>query len=198
MAHVHIDHDILILAMLLAVGLAAGYSLVFGFPTLDASLEGELSCSMLLEGGLERADQRFRSEAVSGDFGIESYRWTKSRGDLEPDAIPLKADDATNSLIRFDGRYSDALRGFAFKTYQVEDGSEPMMIYGSALFLGPEPLFEERLSDGATMEIAYDPHPLGFQVLEGCSVLGAYHFQTSGGSEVRVYDLGCSLMHDAW
>jgi hypothetical protein len=115
-----------------------------------------------------------------------------------PDSIPLKQNDLRASGIRFNGRYEDSLRGFAFRTYEVEGLTAPTKIFGVAVFLSNSSVLDPYLQNSSELTIQYDPHPELAQIMEGCSVLSGTDMVTPGGAALRVYDISCKIMYGVY
>ncbi|MFH0738096.1 MAG: hypothetical protein V1827_05440 [Candidatus Micrarchaeota archaeon] len=155
----------------------------------------DLSVGELLDEGLARADSRFYNTDPDGDYEIRSYRWAMDKLDLAPDSIPLKENDFRASPVRFDGRYDDALRAFAFKTYQKPELRSPPQIYGTAVFLSSETPFDVYASGQEPFTITYDPHPERSQDIEGCVVISSSIMSTGSGAVFKVHDVSCKVMY---
>jgi hypothetical protein len=151
----------------------------------------------LLDEGVSRADSRFYKDDPDGDYDIDTFRWAMGTFDDAPDSIPLKKDDFRASLIRFDGRYDDGLRGFAFKTFQKKLLESPPTIYGTALFLSELDPFDAYAASGTAFSIQYDPHPERSQILDGCIVISTSVMRTESGAVFKTHDISCSIMYGA-
>ncbi len=150
----------------------------------------------LLDDGLARGDARFYQRAISGEFEINTFRWAMSLFNESPDAIPVKQNDLRALSVRFNGRYEDSLRGFAFKTYGVENADAAPLIYGVAVFLANSSALDQFAANpSSTFTVQYDPHPEGTQIIEGCSILSSEDAYTVSGSALKIYDVNCTIMY---
>jgi hypothetical protein len=148
----------------------------------------------ILEDGLSRADSRFYSNVETGQYDINTYKWTIGKQNDSPDSIPLTPNDLRALDVRFNSHYVDSLRGFAFRVYSYSGYSSPPKIYGVAAFISDSNPLKGLNS---TITIQYDPHPEGSQIIEGCKVLSASEFETAGGTPLEVYDIECQVMYGA-
>jgi hypothetical protein len=148
----------------------------------------------ILENGLSRADSKFYSTVESGQYEINTYKWTMGKQNDSPDSIPLKPNDLRALDVRFNKLYVDSLRGFAFRVYSYSGYTGPPKIYGVAAFISDSNPLNGLNS---TIDIHYDPHPEGAQILEGCRVLATSESVTIGGTPLDVYDLECKIMYGA-
>jgi len=149
----------------------------------------------ILDEGLSRADTRFYSHVETGQYEIKTYKWTMGKQNDSPDSIPIKANDLRALDVRFDGRYTDSLRGFAYRVYSYSGYSSPSKIYGVAAFISDaNPL--EGLN--TTVNVHYDLAPEGAQIIEGCGILSASEYETAAGTPLHVYDIECKVMYGAY
>jgi hypothetical protein len=148
----------------------------------------------LLDEGLARASARFDEVAEPAVWSTQTNRWALGNMNQTPDSIPLKENDIRVSGIRFEDRYIDSLRGFAFKAYNAANLTAPMKIFGVAVFLSNSTTLD---SYNGTFNMRYDPHPELSQVLEGCSILEVRDVPEPSGADVKVYDFRCKLMYGA-
>ncbi|MFA5187210.1 MAG: hypothetical protein WC551_12095 [Patescibacteria group bacterium] len=148
----------------------------------------------ILDEGLSRADSLFYSRVESGQYEIKTYKWTMGKLNDLPDSIQIKANDIRAVDVRFDGRYSDSLRGFAFRVYSYSGYSSPSKIYGVAAFISDSNPLEGM---NASVDVQYDLAPEGAQIIEGCSVLSASEYGTAAGTPLHVYDIECKVMYGA-
>lgn len=150
----------------------------------------------LLDQGLARGDSRFEAEKGGYIYDINAYRWRYSQSDSDPpDLLMVKANDLNASYIRFPDRYIDAIRGFAFKTYQPQQLAGPMKLFGVAVFLANSTSLDSY--GNKSFSITYDPHPLRSQTMEGCSILDSTLLQTQSGNIIKVYDFRCKIIYGA-
>lgn len=156
----------------------------------DKSLGG------LLDDGLARADSWFHSHQFPGNYNMERFTWSLSASNESPDAAAVQKNDLRASLIRFNGRYIDSLRGFAFAVYVPVDVVAPMQIRGTMIFLSNSTLFD--LQNSSSFSIDYDPHPRGTQTMDGCTILSGEEFLTAAGNSIKVYDFHCEVIYGAW
>ena len=122
--------------------------------------------------------------------------WSLPALNESPDSIPLKENDVRVALIRFNDRYIDSLRGFAFKRYRSEGLTAPMKIFGVMVFMADSTPLDDLQAGSSSLLIDYDPHPELAQVMEGCSILDTQDLRTANTS-IRIYDFRCKLMYGA-
>lgn len=148
----------------------------------------------ILESSLAEADSRFYSSVESGQYEIRTYTWTMGKQNSTPDSIPLALNDLRALDVRFNGRYVDSLRGFAYRVYSDSMNSRPPIIYGTAIFISSSNPLEGLES---AIDVHFDPHPEGAQILESCKVLSDSEYETPSGTAIKVYDLQCRVMYGA-
>lgn len=151
----------------------------------------------ILDIGLARADVRFYGDAPSGDYKVDTFRWSPVSLTGAPDSVPLKDNDLRAAAVRFDGRYESGFRGIVFRIYQFRNLTRTPHIGGSLIFIGETPTLGKLLRDGEVFTISYDPHPAGSQTIDGCRLLSVFESTTAAGSPLRVYDFSCSVMYGA-
>lgn len=151
----------------------------------------------LLDDGLDRADLRFYNESVSGEYEIDTFKWTLTAMIQSPDNLSLRQNDIRVSVIRFNDRYIDSLRGFAFKVYELKNVIAPKKIFGVAVFLSNNTSLDGYLQNSSELIIDYDPHPERSQIMDECKILAGTDFVTVRNSSIKVYDFSCNLIYGA-
>jgi hypothetical protein len=153
------------------------------------------STGALVDEGLAHADLWFNSTGPMGNFDINTFGWAMGLANSTPDSIPIKEKDLRAVEVRFNGRYDDALRAFAFRYYTSPTLSEYPRLYAIAIFISNSTLVDRA---NQTFDIQYDPYPEGPQILEGCSVLNSTMQTSAGGSPVKIYDITCKIMYGVY
>jgi hypothetical protein len=147
----------------------------------------------IINAGMDRADARFYKEDVSGQIYISTYRWGLGYLNQTPDNISIRQNDIRASVIRFNGRYDDSLRGFAYSNYEIQNTITSPQVYAVAVFFANSTL----LDINNFVNVTYDPHPQGSQILEDCTILSKKTYVTlAGNSTIKTYDLKCKLVRD--
>lgn len=165
-------------------------------PAQDVTLQTESTLGELFEQAMARADSRFYDTDPNGTYDIRTYRWALPSLDEKPDAIPIKQNDLRAAPVRFNDRYDDGLRGFAYRTYQRANLTSPPLIIGTAVFISDPDMLDSYLQSGQAFDIRYDPHPQRSQILEDCSIISS-STMTSSGTPVKVYDVACRIVYGA-
>lgn len=168
-----------------------------GQPAIKESETTNKTMGQILDEGMARADSRFYEENLSGKFDIKTYRWAMGRMNESPDGIPLRKNDLLASEIRFNGRYIDSLRGFAFKVFEAEGLTAPPKYFGTMLFLSDSAPMDGYAQNTSSFDMQYDPHPELSQILESCTIIGNESLIAPSGAYIYVYDFRCKIMYGA-
>ena len=192
---------------LLIIGLTTAVFLITdGIPTAgpmqqavpqQVDVQTESSLGEIFEQAMARADSRFYDTDPNGTYDIRSYRWALPSLDEQPDTIPIKQNDLRAAPVRFNDRYDDGLRGFAYRTYQRANLTGPPLIIGTAVFISDPDMLESYHQSGQAFDIRYDPHPERSQILEDCSIIFSSSMSASSGTGVKVYDVVCRIVYGA-
>ncbi|HSB46405.1 MAG TPA: hypothetical protein VLD37_00195 [Candidatus Bilamarchaeum sp.] len=145
---------------------------------------------------LQGAESRFYAKALSGEFDVHSFSWSRALFNETPDSIEEKPDDITVSYVRFNDKYIDGLRIFAFSVYTPKGETGPQSIFGSMLFISPS-LIDGYAANGTKFNIRFDPHPEGSQEMDDCRILSSSSSTGASGAAIRVYDFECKVMYGA-
>lgn len=151
----------------------------------------------LLSDGLARGESWFYGQAFPGNYTFESFKWTLGASNESPDAIPVQENDIRASVIRFNGRYIDSLRGFSFTVYTPADVIAQTRIRGTAVFLSDSTVLDGYFQNSSGFTMTYDPHPRLSQILDDCTAASADEFLTGSGNSIKVYDFYCKLIYPA-
>lgn len=148
----------------------------------------------LLYDGFARADSSYYSMAQNGVLTTDTFTWAPTPLNQTPQSMPLKANDLRVSVIRFNGRYIDSLRGFGLKTYTIENASSAPKLLGTMVFISNN----TTLDSLQNFDTDVDVYPGGAKVIEGCNINSSMDFVSSDGTDIKVYDFSCKIMYGAY
>lgn len=162
---------------------------------LDAS---GMTTNDLLYEGLGRALVRFSLTPNHELYSSESFMWSIS-GNMTPGSIPIKENDLRASLVRFNGRYIDSLRGFSFTVFTPpQTFLAPESIRGIAVFISNSTELDAFERNSTQFVISYDPHPRRSQTIEGCKVVDSFRAVSENSTAITLYDIDCKLIYTTY
>lgn len=166
-------------------------------PAVSPVIETQETLGGLFDQGMARADSRFYDTDPYGTYDIRTYRWALPTMDSSPDSVAPRQNDLRAAPVRFNDRYDDSLRGFAYRTFQKANLTGPPLIFGTAVFISDSNMLGAFQESGQSFDMRYDPHPERSQTLEDCSIIYSSSMTTHSGTPVKVYDVACRIAYGA-